>query len=161
MYVTEKIKRSIEYNTNEQGRLNLVKFVISNRDNNLAIIKPYFDESDTFTKIFGLGLYYLEYDFIYVELDLLDLLFTRGIYGFILYITFLGAIIIKLFMQVIKNIKQCHHLVVLLMFLTLGYIGVASIFVGHVLFNLMPLTIAIMVILYYMFIISEKIKCKE
>jgi hypothetical protein len=158
LYVTENIKKSIKHNTNEQGQINIINFVISDRDNNVAIIKPYYEESDTFTKVFGLGLYYPKYDFIYVELDLFDLLYSRGVYGLILYVTFFGAIIINIFIKVISNIKKSFDIEVILMLLTLGYIGVASIFVGHVLFNLMPLTIAIMVMLYYPFIINKRIE---
>ena len=53
--------------------------------------------------------------------------------------------------RVFKNVKNNFDVDVIFMFLTLSYIGFASIFVGHVLFNLMPLTVAIMVIIYYMY----------
>jgi hypothetical protein len=157
LFVTNNIKDSIEHNTNEQNQVDIVNFVISDRDENVTIIKPFFRESNIFIKIFGLGLYYPIFDFIYVELDLLDLLYSRGFYGLILYITFYGAII-KMLMHVFINIKKCFDIDVLLMLLTLGYIGFASLFVGHVLFNLMPLTVAIMVMLYYIFTINKRLE---
>ncbi len=161
LYVTNNIGRSFARNTNKQGQFNLVNFIISGRNKNVDIIKPVFRDSNIFTKIFGLGLYYPRFNFIYVELDLLDLLYSRGIYGLILYITFFGFIIINIFIQVFKNIKKCFNIDVLLMFLTFGYIIFASLFVGHVVFNLMPLTVAIMVMFYYIATITKELKNKK
>ena len=158
-YVTENIKQNIERNTNNQGWVDVVNFVISGRDRNVRSIEPYFfKESDIFTKLFGIGLYYPLFEFIYVELDLLDLLFSRGIYGFLLYVIFFGGILIKMCIRVFKNVKNNFDVDVIFMFLTLGYIGFASIFVGHVLFNLMPLTVAIMVIIYYMYEFDKRLE---
>ena len=161
LYVTSNIKKNIEYNTNEQGKVDVIDFVISGRDDNVITIRPYFRESDIFTKTFGLGLYYPRFDFIYVELDLLDLLYSRGLYGFLLYVIFFGAIVVDIFKQGFKKIKKCFDIDILLMILTLAYVGFASIFVGHVLFNLMPLTVAIMVVIYYMFIIKKENEIPE
>lgn len=161
LYVTNNIKKNIEYNTNEQGKVDVVNFVISGRDDNISKISPFFSKSDMFTKTFGLGLYYPRFNFIYVELDLFDLLYSRGIYGFLLYVIFFGAIVVEIFKESFKNIKKHFDIGILLMILTLSYIGFASMFVGHVLFNLMPLTVAILVVLYYMFIIKKENEMPE
>ena len=55
----------------------VVDFVISGRDENADIIKTAFKNSNAFTKIFGLGLYYPRFNFIYVELDLLEILYLN------------------------------------------------------------------------------------
>jgi len=157
IYISEHIKNSLKTNTNEKNQVDIINFTISNRDENLYIIKPYFNESNVTTKVFGLGIYYPRFDFIYIELDLYDLLYNRGIYGFLLYLGFFGYIIINLFIKLYKNFKKLN-IDVLFMFLTLGYIMFAAIFVGHVLFNLMALTLAILVMNYYYFIINKKIK---
>lgn len=161
LYVIKNIEKSIDHSINEKGQVDVVNFVISNRDDNASTIKTFFRDSNIFTKMFGLGLYYPKFDFIYVELDLLDLLYSRGIYGLILYVTFFGFIIINIFIEVFKKIKKGFDIDILLMLLTLGYIGFASLFVGHVLFNLMPLTVAIMVMLYYVFTINKEQKNKK
>lgn len=161
LYVNDNIEESIKFNTNEQGKLDIVNFVTSSRDENVDAIKPFFNDSNISTKIFGLGIYYPRFNFVYVEFDLLDILYLRGIYGLILYITFFGTIIVNIFRGFFKDIKKHFDIDYLLMFLTLGYIGFASLFVGHVIFNLMPLTVAIMVMLYYLFIINKKDEPKK
>lgn len=156
LYVIKNIDESIKYNTNEKGIIDIANFVTSNRDNNVKIIQPVFNDSNWFTKAFGMGLYYPKFRFIYVELDLLDILYSRGIYGFLLYITFFGTIIVNMIIKNFNNIKRHFDIEYLLMFLTIFYIGFASIFVGHVVFNLMPLTVAIMIVLYYITIVNKK-----
>ena len=158
LFVTNNINNSIKYNTNEQGQMDFINFVISNRDDNVKTIALFFKDSSISTKVFGLGLYYPRFDFIYVELDLLDILFSRGFYGFLLYVTFFGIIIINIFKQSFNNIRKSFDITLLFMFLTIGYIGVASFFVGHVVFNLMPLTVAIMVVLYYIVMVNKKLE---
>lgn len=157
-YASKNIEKSIRQNTSEQGKVDIVNFVISGRDSNVKIIAPFYKNSNVFTKTFGLAIYYPRFNFIYTELDLFDLLYLRGIYGFILYIYFYVVIIFNILKNVFKNIKKCFDIDILLMLLTLGYIGFASIFVGHVLFNLMPLTVAIMLMLYYIFTINKKLE---
>ncbi len=149
LYVVKNITQSLRYNTDEYGRLNLYNFVTSNRDENLNTIKPVFNESDIFTKTFGLGLYYPKYDFIYIEYDLYDLLYIRGFYGLILYVGFFGVIIFNMFKRTFKDIKERFDIDLVLMFLTIGFIVFSSFFVGHVIFNLMPLTVVIMIMAYY------------
>lgn len=161
LLINDNINQSIKYNINEQGKFDIFNFITNNRMNNVNTIKPYFNESSIFIKIFGLGLYYPKFKFIYVELDLLDILYSRGIYGLILYITFYGFIIVNLFNKTFKNIKKNFDIEYLLMLLTLTYIIFASIFVGHVVFNLMPLTIAIMVMFNYYLIIDKKDEIKK
>ena len=160
LYVSNNIKKSIKNNTNEQGKIDIVNFVISDRDSNVDIIKPAFNDSNTFTKMFGLGLYYPRFDFSYVEFDLLDNLYLRGVYGLVLYVTFFGIIVINIFKGVFNNIKKHFDIDYLSMLLTLAYIGFSSLFVGHVVFNLMTLTVAIMLMLYYIFIIDKRIETK-
>lgn len=161
LYVTNNIKKNIEYNTNEQGNFDVVNYIISDRYDSVDEIKSFFRESDMLTKTFGLGIYYPRFDFIYIELDLFDLLYSRGLYGLLLYIIFFGAIVVEILKQSFKNIKKHFDIDILLMMLTLGYIVFASMFVGHVVFNLMPLTVAVLVVLYYMFIIKKQNEIPE
>lgn len=161
LYVIDNIGEGIKYNTNEQGIVDIANFVTSNRANNVKIINPVFNDSNMFTKMFGMGLYYPKFRFIYVELDLLDILYSRGVYGLLLYVVFFGTLIISVIRKNFNNIKKHFDIEYLLMFLTLFYIGFASVFVGHVVFNLMPLTVAIMVMLYYIVIVNRKIETKE
>lgn len=158
LYVTNNIEQSIKHNSNETGQFDIINFVISDREKNADIIEPIYSNGNIYSKLFGLGLYYPRFNFIYVELDLLDLLYSRGLFGLLLYMTFFGFIILSIIKKVFKNIKKYFDIDVLLMFLTLFYILFASIFVGHVIFNLMPLSIAIIVMLYYLFIINKKVK---
>ncbi len=158
LYVTHNIEESILSNTNEQGQVNIVNFVISNRQDNFNTIKPVFNNSDLPTKIFGLGLYYPRFDFIYVEFDLIDILYSRGIYGLILYVTFFGIFLISILKKSFTKINKRFDIDYVLMILTIGYIGFASLFVGHVMFNLMSLTVAIITIYYYAFTINKEPK---
>lgn len=156
LYVRKNIDMSIKQNTNEQGRLDVINFVTSGRIENVKIINPVFNKSKPIVKIFGLGLYYPKYDFIYVEFDLLDILYSRGIYGLILYFSFFGTIIFKIFKKVFDSIKnKKFNINYLLMLLTIGYIAFASLLVGHVAFNLMTITVAVIVIYGYIFIIRK------
>lgn len=161
LLVNNNIKQSIDYNISEQGKFDIFNFITNNRIDNVKIIKPYFNDQDTFTKVFGIGLYYPRFDFIYVEFDLFDILYSRGIYGLILNVTFYGIIIINLFKKVFKNIKNKFNVEHLFIFLTLGYIIFTSLFIGHVAFNLMPLTVAIVIMFYYFLMIDKKDEIKK
>lgn len=155
LYVTKKIEETVQQNTNVKGIVDITNTFTSGRYNKVDIIQPVFNDSNISTKVFGMGIYYPKFQFIYIELDLFDMLYSRGIYGLLLYVIFFGTIIVNMIIKHLKNIIKHFDIDYLLMFLTLFYIVFASVFVGHIVFNLMTITIISVIMVYYTIIINS------
>ena len=154
--VSTNIDLGIKDNMDEYGNLNVLDFTLKGRNETANIIKEDFDNSNLIVKTFGMGLYYPKYNFAYVELDYLDLLISRGVYGTLLYLSFIFFGLITVFTNVKNKFKKVDKTLLLFFLLTLGYIFVASMFVGHVIFDMVTLNITILLLMFYYFKLEQE-----
>jgi len=149
LFATDNIEKSIINNTyidesDGKEKIDIGTFVFQGRQTHLEETTDKFLESSIIEKTFGLGVYYPKATYLYVEMDFFDILFQRGIYGMILYLLVYGYFLIKIVKGIFKSKENIGTSILFIISIALAVISLF--FVGHVMFNMMPLIMFMIII---------------
>jgi len=163
LFAASNIESSLNSNTyidyiDGKEKINLGDFVLNHRQYNVLYTNDRFIKSNVLKKAFGFGVYYPKYNYLYVEMDLFDLLYSRGIYGVILYIVLYGYFLIDILRNLLIINKEKHLNKIIFLGISIGLTMLVSFFVGHILFNMMTLSMYIVIINYFNKLIKKEVE---